>query len=140
MAVLDVIINYWAVLIAALVSFVIGGLWYSPILLGNVCMKEAGISKKDIKKAKEKGMSRRYLSSFIGALLMSYIMAHFVQFVSASNFFDGVTTGFWIWFGFIVPVLLGSVLWEGKTLKYYTINIGYYLVSLAVMGGILAAW
>ncbi len=140
MAVPEIIINYWSVLVSGLVSFVIGGFWYSPLLFGNIWMKSLGLTKKDIDKAKEKGMGGKYLATFVGSLLTAFVLAHIVRFVVASSFIDGVTTGFWIWFGFIVPVLFGGVLWEGKTMKFYTINIGYYLVSLCIMGGILSVW
>ena len=48
--------------------------------------------------------------------------------------------GFWNWLGFVAPVTLGSVLWEGKSPKLWVLNNGYYLVSLIVMGVILALW
>ena len=47
-------VNYLAVLVAAIVSMVIGGLWYSPLLFGNVWMKLSGITQKDVEKAKKK--------------------------------------------------------------------------------------
>jgi hypothetical protein len=51
-------INYLAVLVAALVSMVIGGLWYSPLLFGNIWMKLSGITQKDVEKAKKQGMMK----------------------------------------------------------------------------------
>ena len=140
MAVPNVYINFWAVLVSAITAFIIGGLWYSPILFGNAWMKTGGMNAKDMEKAKNRGVGKLYFVSFLGGLLMAYILAHFVQYLSSSNFLEGMVAGCWLWLGFIVPVLLGSVLWEGKPLKFYLINVGYYLVSLTVMGGILAAW
>ena len=140
MAVPNVDINFVAVLASAVVAFIIGGLWYSPILFGNAWMKAGGINKKDIEKSKKKWMGKYYFVSFLGGLLMAYVLAHFMQYLTAQTFSDGMQAGFWIWVGFIVPVSLGSVLWEGKSLKFYFINIGYYLVSLISMGGILASW
>ncbi len=140
MAIPDVAINYLAVLTSAIVSFVIGGLWYSPILFGNAWMKAGGMNMKDMQKAKQKGMGKLYFTGFLGTLLMAYVLAHFVQYAGANGFSDGMQAGFWTWLGFAVPLLIGSVLWEGKTVKFYFINIAYQLVSLVVMGGILASW
>ena len=55
MALPSVTVNYVAVVGAAVVSFIIGMLWYSPLLFGNAWMKAGGFSKKDINKAKKKG-------------------------------------------------------------------------------------
>ncbi len=81
---------------------------------------------------------------FVGSLLMAFVLAHALIF--ASNYlkiFDvsaGLTGAFWKWLGFIAPVTLGSVLWEGKSWKLWFLNNGYYLLSLIVMGVILAVW
>ncbi len=44
-------INYWAVLVAAVVSMVIGALWYSPVLFGKLWMKYSGLSDKKLAEA-----------------------------------------------------------------------------------------
>lgn len=140
MAIPDVIINYWAVLAAAVASFIIGGLWYSPVLFGNAWMESGGITKKTMETAHKKGLGKSYFIAFFGGLLTAYILAHFAKYLTAQTFSEGMIAGFWIWLGFVVPILLGSVLWEGKSFRFYMINALYYLVSLEVMGGILAVW
>ena len=139
MTVPNVDVNYLAVFVSAIVSMILGSLWYSPLLFGNAWMKLSG-AKKDMNKAKAKGMIGSYLAMFIGVLLTAFILAHFVQYVTASSFFEGMQAGVWLWLGFIAPVLLGSMLWEGKPFRYYLINVIYHLINLAVMGGILAVW
>jgi hypothetical protein len=52
----------------------------------------------------------------------------------------GLMCGFWNWLGFIAPVTLGTVLWEGKPWKLWALTNGYYLFSLLIMGVILAFW
>ena len=140
MALPNVDVNYLAVLVSAIVSFIIGGLWYSPLLFGNAWMKSGGFSEKNIEKAKKKGMGKLYFITFIASLLMAFVLSHFVQYLTAQTFSEGMQAGFWIWLGFIVPVLLGGVLWEGKSLKFYLINIAYWLVNLIIIGGLLAVW
>jgi len=140
MAVPQVAINYLAVLITAVISFIIGGLWYSPILFRNAWMKSGGFSHKNINEAKKKGMGKLYFITFIGSLLMAFVLAHFVRYVNAVKFFEGMELGFWVWLGFALPLLIGGVLWENKSVKFYLINIGYQLVSLELMAGILAVW
>ena len=133
-------INYLAILIAAIVSMVIGALWYSPVLFGKLWMKLSGISEKQIQDAKKKGMTKSYALAFLGTLVMSYVLAHFVDYAEATTFASGMQTGFWIWLGFLVTTMLGTVLWEGKPVKLYFLNIAHYFVVLLITGGMLALW
>ena len=133
-------INLVAVLVTSIIAMVIGFLWYSPVLFGNAWMKLSKLTPKDMEKAKKKGMGKTYFLSFLGILLMNYVLAHFVDYTQATSFFEGILTGFWVWAGFVAPVLLGSIFWEGKPVKLYLINSLHYLVMLAVSAGILAVW
>ena len=118
---------------------IIGGLWYSPMLFGNSWMKLSGMNKQKLQKAK-KGMGKTYFIAFISSLVMSYVLAIFVNYAQAVTIVDGAMVGFWVWLGFIATVTLGSILWEGKSTELYAINNSQYLVNLLVMGAILAVW
>lgn len=137
-------INYLAVLVAAIMSMAIGSFWYSPKGFGKQWMALSGITPDKIEAAKAKGMQKTYAIAFVGSLVMSYVLAHALVFASAylqvSGMAAGLMAGFWNWLGFIAPVTLGSVLWEGKPWKLYVLNNAYYIVSLLVMGAILAVW
>jgi|SRR3989344_1339772 len=141
MAISYVLINYWAVLVAAIIHMVLGALWYSPSYgFGNIWMKLSGLNRKKMNAMKKKGMTKAYILAFVSALVLNYILANFIGYVSAATFVDGMFLGFLIWFGFLVTTMLGMMLWEGKSYKLYLINVGYYLVSLLITGGILAVW
>ncbi len=135
----EAIINYVAVIVAAIVSMGIGFLWYGP-LFGKAWIKLSGMSMKDMEKKKKKGMTKTYVIAFIGTLVMAYVLAHFVDYVGATTLSAGAELGSWLWIGFFAPTLLGIVLWEGKSWKLYLLNVGHYLVTLVVMGAILAVW
>ena len=136
-------VNYLAVLAAAVVSMVIGYVWYGP-LFGKMWMKEIGMSPKKMTEAMKKAMMKQYGLMFVGSLVMSYVLAHAVIFSSTYMHMEGAMagamSGFFNWLGFVAPVTLGSVLWEGKSWKMWCINNGYYLITLVVMGKILAMW
>ncbi len=137
---MEPVINYLAVLVSALATIVVGFLWYSPLLFGKLWMKLSMISNADIKKAKQKGMTASYLLMIISTLLMSYVLAVFLDYANALTPVAGLATGVLLWLGFVVPLLLGSVLWEGKSWKLYMLNVAYYLVVLIIMGAILGGW
>ena len=137
-------INYLAVFVAGIVATGLGALWYGP-LFGKQWMALTGNTMPtavtpEIKKQMNKG----YAITFIGALVMAYVLAHSLAFASLAMNAGGVSAGlmggFWNWLGFVAPVMLGTVLWEGRPWKLYFLNVGYYLVTLLVMGAILSLW
>ncbi len=136
-------INYGAVLAAAIVNMVLGSVWYGP-LFGKTWMKLSGITPDKIDAAKAKGMGKSYVIAFAGSLVMSYVLAHAIIFAAAyfkmSGISAGLMSGFWNWLGFVAPVTLGAVLWEGKPWMLWVLMNGYYLLSLLIMGTILSAW
>lgn len=130
-------INYVAVLIAAIAQMVVGSLWYSPMLFGKTWMKAAGKTEKDIK---ESNKAQLYTVSFIGALIMAFVLAHVVVLAAAITILDGIATGFWMWLGFVFTTSLINGIFESKPLRLYLVDNGYHLVSLALMGVVLALW
>ena len=134
------VINYLAVLVAAVASVVLGFLWYGP-LFGKTWAQLMGFDKKKMAEAKKKGMPKQtWILMILGTLVTSYVLAHFVDYLDATNLAGALQAGFWLWLGFIVPVQLGMVLWEGKPWKLYILNVAYYLVNLSIMATILALW
>ena len=136
-------VNYLAVVAAAVASMILGYIWYGP-LFGKQWMALSGKTMSEMDAAKTKGVGKNYAFMFIGSLVMSYTLSHALIFASTylntSGVSAGLTAGFWNWFGFIAPVSLGVVLWDGKPWKLFLLNAGYYLATLLAMGVILAVW
>ncbi len=133
-------INYWAIIVSAVASFILGMLWYSPLLFGKPWMKMMGLTQQHAEAAKKKGMAKYYIGNFIATLIMVYILSHFVDYAQAKTISDGLQLGVWVWLGFIATLLFGSILWEGKPFKLYLINAGYRLVELLIVASILSVW
>ena len=137
-------INYWAVLLCAIVGIVIGSLWYGP-LFGKQWMRIVGIKKPDeITPAIKRMMIKSYTITAVTTFIMAYVLAHVLYYSTSVSRMTGVDAGvqaaLWSWIGFVVPATLGSVLWEDRPWKYWFITAGYYLVTLVVMGVILSVW
>ena len=64
--------HYPAVIAAALISFVIGGLWYSPILFSSAWMKACGITEAQ---AKSMNVARVFGLALLANLVMGGILA-----------------------------------------------------------------
>ena len=136
---MDIHINYLAVIVAALSNMVIGSIWYSPMLFGNLWMKLAGV------KMGGKNPMPSYIIAYVFALIVAYVMAHFIYFGAVGMGTDltvtsAITTAFWAWLGFVAPATSGMVTWEMKPWSYWFIVAGYWLVSLVAMAAILAVW
>lgn len=138
---MNIDVNYLAVLLAAVASMVLGFAWYSSYLLGKPWMKASGYTAETLKKAQNE-MGMLYGVSFVLALLTAYVLYHIM--VMSENYFHydmlqtGLTSAFWIWLGFVMPVQATGEIFGGKNWKLFGINTGYQLVSLLSMGAILA--
>jgi hypothetical protein len=132
-------INYLAVLACGIVFMVVGALWYSPLLFAKPWMKAMGKSQEEIQ-AMQQGVWKSYFVSLIGALVMAFVLAHIIDYVKADTALKGAQTGVWMWIGFVITSSLGGILFEGRPKALYFIYNGYQLVSLVLMGIILALW
>src|SRR3989344_6740442 len=102
---MNAVINYWAVLVAAIASFAIGGIWYGP-LFGKMWMGLMGISK-DAMKSMRLTPTQAMTLGFLFTLLQAYVVAHFVAILTSPGIFIGTAWSliFWIWLCIIVPIL-----------------------------------
>jgi hypothetical protein len=133
-------VNFWAVLVATLASFVVGWAWYSPLLFVKPWMKLRG---QDFNAEMSKGMKMPYgimAVEFVTTLIIAFFIAEFAAWVGATTLVGGLVLGFWIWLGFYATTMVGPVLWEKVPLKLYAITTGRWLVSILVMAAIIGAW
>lgn len=129
-------VNYLAVLVAAVVFFGIGSLWYTPILFGNVWLKEVGITPDEAAKG---DMVKTMGLGFIAVLLMTLTLAMFLR-DSGYSVVEGARWGAYAGIGFSGAIVLLNAAFEGKSWTYIAINAGYALVGLTISGAILRAW
>ncbi len=126
--------NWTGIILAAIAQLVVGFIWYGP-LFGKTWMSMMGINPQGISR---EGMGRMYAIQFVGSLVTAAVLAKLVGMMGAKTLAAGVQAGFWVWLGFIATVTLASVLYEKRSWNLYLLNNGYQLVSLAIMGAILA--
>ncbi|MCB0620790.1 MAG: DUF1761 domain-containing protein [Saprospiraceae bacterium] len=163
-------LNLIAILVAALVPTVIGFIWYNPKVLGTAWMKAADMTEEKMKGANMGvifGVS--LVLSFLLAAFLNSIVVHqnnvysilinepgfgdpnseigmwLADFMAkyGNNFrtfqhgaFHGALAGLLL----VLPVLGTNALFERKGFKYIAVNTGYWIVTLAIMGGIVCAW
>nr|WP_144924727.1 DUF1761 domain-containing protein [Paenibacillus bovis] len=127
-------INYFAVIVAALSAFVIGGIWYSA-LFAKSWMKENGFSDEDLKNS---NMAKIFGGAFILSLIISFVLALFLGRERTASI--GATAGLMVGLFWVATAMGITYLFERKSLKLYLINAGYHVVTFTLMGLILGAW
>lgn len=127
-------LNYFAILVAAISAFFIGGLWYSPVLLGGAWKKANGFL------AGVPGAGPKVFAiGFVLSLVMAVNLAMFLNDPKTTTVW-GASAGFLAGFGWAAMGLGIVALFERRSAKYVLINGGYLTVALTVMGAILGAW
>ena len=129
--------NHWAILVSAVIQWLLGAVWYSPALFAKPWAAVVGISKDT---SKTSSMVMGMIASFIGSLVTSLMLAHVVLWSGAPGAAAGALIGFIMWLGFIAAPLAASYIYEGRPFKLFAINTGYWLVCLLASGILLAVW
>lgn len=127
--------NIWAVLVAALSTFLIGGLWYSPALFGKAWMRENGFTEESLKGG---NMAKIFGLAFFLGVIAAINLAMFMG--PEDDPAKGAMWGFLAGFGWVATFVGTHYLFERRSMKLFLINAGYSVVALTVMGLILAAW
>jgi len=127
-------VNYFAVLVAALSAFVIGGLWYS-VLFAKPWMVENGF---DEEKLKNSNMGMIFGGSFIFSLIISFVLVLFLGPERDAAF--GATAGFMAGLFWVATAMGITYLFERKSIKLFLINAGYHVITFTIMGLILGMW
>ncbi|KUO53273.1 MAG: hypothetical protein APF82_04255 [Sphingomonadales bacterium BRH_c42] len=127
-------VNWLGVVLAALAGFVVGGIWYGPIM-GKKWMGAVGLSEEQVKQG---NMGLIYGGAFAFSLLASWVLAHTFQSYAelGAEFSVGVKvlTAFGVALGFIVPAIGTNYLFSQKSRTLFFIDAGYWLLFYIAMG------
>jgi len=128
--------NHLHVFLAALLQWVIGAVWYSPVLFANpwTSLVEVRPEAKGIR------MILGMVVSFVGCLILCFILMHVVWWSGAYGFKQGAKVGFILWVGFICAPLSAQCLYDGRPFKHFAATSIYWLVALAAGAALLAHW
>lgn len=131
-------INYWAVIVAAVVAFVMGGLWYSPVLFGKVWLKLRGMNSVDTTSTQMR--PAEILAEFVRGLIVAVVLAGFVVHLGVVNWVGAIYLGLAVWIGLQATGVVGSVIHEHYPVKLFAIHSGDALAKTLVMTVILGVW
>lgn len=133
-------INWVSFIIAVIIPSITGFLWYSKFAFGDTWMASIGMTEE---KAKEANMGLVFGISIVMSALMAFFMLNFNNGVGQEGQFDsfghGATHGAVISCFLIIPIFISNGLFEQKSWTNILINAGYWMLTLALMGGVLDA-
>jgi hypothetical protein len=139
---MNIDINFWAILASMVASVIVGFIWYGP-LFGKAWMKLTGMVMPD-PCPPATAMIKPIIISAIAAGIMAYMFSYTLFFVRSTTGMGGVMpaleSGFWTWLGFMVPLCVAPVVWEGKSWKLFFIHAGYWLVLLSIIATFVASF
>jgi hypothetical protein len=132
-------VNLIAVLVAAVVAFALGALWYSRVLFAKPWVKAHGYDNTTLQEL-QKGAGRAYGVSFVALLVMALALSIFIGRIGIAYWLGGVKAGVLAWIGFVATTGLMANMYSRKPINTWLIDAGYQLVYLAIMGGIIGGW
>lgn len=159
-------INFQALFVAAVVTLVVGFVWYHPKVFGTAWMKEAGLTKDKLKTGNMLVIfGFTYVFSFFITIAMMFLTIHqtgalgMVGGPSKINEVLPSYTAFMSDYGvafrtykhgalhgglsgalFAFPVIAINGLFERKSWKYIFVHAGYWIITLTIMGAIICGW
>jgi hypothetical protein len=128
-------INWLSVIVAALIAFAIGGLWYSPLLFSKQWQAELKLKDEELKNA---NMPLIFGTTFFLNIIGAFALDLFIG--PESNLVKGMLFGLLVSIVWISTSLGINYLFSRKSLKLFLIDAGYFIVFFTVMGAILGAW
>ncbi len=129
-------VNYLAVVIAAAVAFILGGLWYSPLLFARPWLSENRFTADDARK--DFSPARAYGIALAGALVAAYALdALLIGPPHHGGALSGAKRGAAAGFCFVALALASTYAFERRSTVLWGINAGFFLLQFTVMGAIL---
>lgn len=137
-------ISFLMVLVCAVVSIILGSLWYGPMIFGKAWMRLNNVDPECMNDpVKRKEMQKQALPAYILQLILSVVQIFVLaKFISLGG--DALTTSLWVWLGFLMPMAAQGSMWNNDKKKNnqakFLIVAGFNLILSIVLGLIIGAW
>jgi hypothetical protein len=129
-------LNYMAIAAATVVAFIEGSLYYSPLMFGPLWMRLSGMDPSAAVKVSPWAVAGEIARDFV----LTYVVARLVARLSEANWKSATGLGLWLWIGFPLMLLSGSVMWQGVSWKVAAIHAGDWLAKLLLITAIVGGW
>ena len=129
--------NWWAVIVAAIVYMALGAFWYSPALFGKTWLKGIGKTQEQLKA----GFSPlSFVWSLVFSFLAAYGIARICVWAMLSGVWNGIVVGLLAGVCFVLSTIGVNDLFEQRPRQLTFLNVLYPLVGYVIIGIIVGAW
>ena len=127
-------VNYFVIALVVLVAFVASSVWYSPLMFGREFLELSGVS------ASASPNPVKVICELIRTFILAYVIAWLVVQLNVSNTRAALGLGLWLWIGFPVILLAGSMLWQNVPWQLAAIHAGDWLIKILLFTGTVGWW
>ena len=128
-------LNWWAILVATIAGFLLGGIWYGR-LFGKAWLRAIGKREEDLG-SPAIPMTLSFFTAFVTALLMALLMN---ALPTIKTILDGALLGLYIGVGFIAAAMASDYAFCRWPTQLFFIQAGYRVAYSVNIGAILAGW
>jgi hypothetical protein len=129
-------LNYMAIAAATVVTFIEGSVYYSPLMFGPLWMRLSGMDPSAAAKVSRWAVLGEIARDFV----LTYVVARLVARLADADWRSTTGLGLWLWIGFPLMLLSGSVMWQGVSWKIGAIHAGDWLAKLLLITAIVGGW
>ncbi|QLC21205.1 DUF1761 domain-containing protein [Parasphingopyxis sp. CP4] len=126
--------NWIAIIVAAAAGFVVGGIWYGPVM-GKKWMGAVGLTEEDVQSG---NMIMIYGTAFLFSLIASITLAHLLTYFPDAGLSTTILIAVGVAAGFLVPAIGTNYLFSQKSRTLFFIDAAYWLLFYAAMGTVHA--
>jgi hypothetical protein len=131
-------LNYLAIVIAAIVAWVAGAVWYMS--LGKIWTQAQGLTPERLHENKGKpGAYLPFIYCLVAELIMAWVLAGLMAHLGAGQvtWLNGVISGAFCWLGFVITTLVVGNTFALRDVRLIWIDGGHWLIVLLLMGAII---
>ncbi len=129
-------INFVAVLVAAVAGWLASAVWYMS--LGPLYQSALGKTPEQCKEEMKKpGAFLPFLYALIGNLVIAWMLAGVLGHLGQVTIKNGVITGAFLWFGFILTTMVVNFCFSGRDKRLLAIDLGNWLIVMVLIGAVI---
>ena len=130
-------INWMSVVVASIVGFGLGAIWYNQKVFGAAWLTDLGVPRETLMKT---SMAQSMGINFVMTLLTAIGIAWLIRLTGAKSLVGGVKVGLLCAFAFVVTSYIGDAQFAQTKNRFVAITAGYRAAMITLMGAILGAW
>lgn len=131
------VVHEFAVLGTACFMMALATVWYSPVLFGKVWMKETGLTDEMVNDAQSQ-MWTHLILTFVSYVVLLTLLAQVIAYAPVVALAPLQASGLLTLF--VAAILIPVILSEGRSVRYFMVQVGFNAVFILLGTLILQYW